>query len=213
MPHVKALVSLPHTGGIAENVVVNTFHFQTDAGDQAAALAEIADELEAFYLSSSQPSQNTLTQFLSASLATTGSTIKLYNMADLIPRPPVLVRTFDLGPTAGSNLPREVALCLSFQAVLLAGFPQARRRGRVYIGPFGTSASNYTAGDARPSQSLIDTLKERGARLSNSLEFSDWSVFSTISGALLPVANGWVDNAFDTQRRRGLDPNTRNVWS
>lgn len=213
MPHVKALVSLPHTGGIAENVVVNTFHFATDVGPQGPALTEIADELEAFYLASSQPSQNTLTQFLSASLATTGSSIKLYNMADPIPRPPILVRSFDLGPTAGSNLPREVALCLSFQALPVAGVPQRRRRGRVYIGPFGTAAQNYTAGDARPSQSLIDTLKERGARLSNSLEFSDWAVFSSVTPALLPVANGWVDNAFDTQRRRGLDANTRNTWS
>jgi len=213
MPHVKALVQLPHVNGIAEDVTVNTFHFLTDAGPQAAALAEIADELVAFYTGVAQVQQATLKEFLSSSLAVTGSTIKLYNMMDVIPRQPVYERAFDLANTSNSTLPREVALCLSFQAVRLSGFPQTRRRGRVYIGPLGTNASAFNLGDARPAQTLINVLKEKGSRLSSALEFSDWSIFSVVTGALLPVNDGWVDNAFDTQRRRGLDPTVRNTWS
>jgi hypothetical protein len=213
MPHIKALVSLPHVNGIAQDVVVNTFHFQTLSGDQTTALEEIMDELEAFYISPVATAGSPLKEWLSSTLETQGSTIKLYLMSDLIPRPVIAQRTFNLGVVSTLTLPREVALCMSFQAVKLAGFPQSRRRGRVYLGPFGEQASSFTLGDARPAGTLINVVKGIGSRLSSALEFSTWSIFSPTTGALLPVNDGWVDNSFDTQRRRGLDPSVRNTWS
>jgi len=36
-----------------------------------------------------------------------------------------------------------------------------------------------------------------------------WVVYSTVDNAMYPVDNGWVDNSWDTQRRRGVKPTAR----
>jgi len=41
----------------------------------------------------------------------------------------------------------------------------------------------------------------------------DWVVYSPTNGNTVNVDNGWVDNAFDTQRRRGLAVTARTNWT
>jgi len=131
-------------------------------------------------------------------------------MDDDTPRAPIYDDTFDLGsnPT-GDSLPPEIALCVSFQGARVSGTSQARRRGRVYLGPVRED-DNSSVGV--PGSSVINDATAFGNfLLGASIADADytWSVYSTVDNALVTVTNGWVDNAWDVQRRRGLSPTTR----
>jgi hypothetical protein len=39
-----------------------------------------------------------------------------------------------------------------------------------------------------------------------------WSVWSEANQTASPVRDGWVDDAWDTQRRRGLDSSARTTF-
>lgn len=139
---------------------------------------------------------------------------KIFNRADPIPRQPVAEGTWDLTTTpSASALPQEVALCLSFQGDPESGVSQARKRGRVYIGPLG---QNTIASTGRPSSTFVTTLATAGDTLLTSSVASgtwDWTVHSATTGDNSVVTNGWVDDEYDTQRRRGRIATSRTVFS
>jgi hypothetical protein len=142
---------------------------------------------------------------------------KFYDREDPMPRAPVLSYTWNLAvaPTS-APLPPEVSLCCSFQGEPLSGTPQSRRRGRNYL-PFVDISGIDTAG--RPSATAIAAAVAWGQSL---LDYSDatanvtWVVASSygVPGEFdTVVTNGWVDNEFDTQRRRGRDATARTTFS
>ena len=147
----------------------------------------------------------------------TNHVTKFYNREDPEPRAPVLTYTWSLAAApAGTNLPPEVSLCCSFQGDLMSGQPQSRRRGRNYL-PFPSSAALGV--DGRPPAGAITAAVAWGDSL---LEFSKsssehtWVVASSfgVPGEFdTIITNGWVDNEFDTQRRRGRDATARTTFS
>jgi hypothetical protein len=67
---------------------------------------------------------------------------------------------------------------------------------------------------------MADTLKGAAARLAAAGPGADWIVYSELEQGRvgpeyggLSVTHGWVDNAFDVQRRRGVDPGLRWEWA
>lgn len=147
----------------------------------------------------------------------TNHVTKFYDREDPEPRAPVLTYVWSLATApAGTNLPPEVSLCCSFQGNLESGQPQSRRRGRNYL-PFPSSAALAT--DGRPATTAINAAVAWGDTL---LEFSktpgnpSWVVASSygVPGEFdTLITNGWVDNEFDTQRRRGRDATARTTFS
>jgi hypothetical protein len=102
---------------------------------------------------------------------------------------------------------------LSFQGTPLSGTPQSRRRGRIYFGPFRTSGLNT---QGRPAAGLITSLVNAGDALlaaSDAAANWQWVIWSPTTGLEVGVANGWVDDEFDTQRRRGRVPTARTTFS
>lgn len=101
-------------------------------------------------------------------------------------------------------------MVLSFQADKVSGLPQARRRGRVYFGPLGGAAE----ASGRPGTTLLSAVVAFGAALLSESNLADWTwvVYSTVNNGGAPVTNGWVDNSFDTQRRRGLEWTARTTF-
>jgi len=131
---------------------------------------------------------------------------------------PDFVSTHDLANASGSPLPEEVSAVLSFKAdtaglleVSGSTRPKARRRGRLYLGPLN-SGTIGTAGAG-----VFLALAFQGTILGAASNFLDqvpeWSVWSRKDAAVHPVVDGWLDNAFDTQRRRGVRANGRTTWS
>ncbi len=125
---------------------------------------------------------------------------KIYDMADAKPRP--VIAEYSSSTVGGSDSgPQEVALCLSFYA----GRNIPRRRGRLYIGPF---FAGEMAG--RPSLTQQNRLIAIGNGLA-ALGGVDvaWVIYSPTDNTYRAVTNTWVDNAWDTQRSRGIAPTGR----
>lgn len=132
---------------------------------------------------------------------------------------PIDIFPFTLDAATGSTwpLPLEVAVCVSFTGETSSqpGVPVASRRGRVYIGPLQSNAIDTSVdGFPNPSSGIMTALAGAASRLAALGGPGDgwWSVFSRTRWAWTPVESGWIDNEFDTQRRRDLDATTRTLW-
>lgn len=203
MPAYRLQQTIATVDNTAANYATNTFHF---IADDDTELPAIQTAVQAFY-NTWRPEMNNLVR-------QNTHEYKFYNMSDPEPRAPVLEGSFNLTTApAGTPLPTEVSLCLSFQGTKVSGEPQARRRGRVYL-PFITSAS--MGSDARPDAGCITAAVNCGTNLlAASVAAAGWdwivaSTFDPISGAI--VDNGWVDNEWDTQRRRGRVATARTTY-
>lgn len=185
------------------NYITNTWH-----------CAAIGDSEAGDFVTSVTAAYNEIRNQLSPDVRQTNHEYKLYDLTDPEPRAPVQEGTWSLASApAGTALPPEVSLCLSYQAPKISGVPQARRRGRIYLGPFNTASSSA----GRPSATLITQTIALGQKVLDDGVASagdwNWAVYSSILGGTADVTNGWVDNEFDTQRRRGRVATTRTVFS
>lgn len=201
MPTYRAIVTLATTNGINEDSPQNTFHFVS--GDDPGPFVAIDTALRDFY--------NSWRGDLSSTIAVNGHRMRFYDLADPEPRAPVYDVNWNLSGSVGSNtLPQEVSICLSFQGDRISGVSQARRRGRLYLGPLRSAVVDTSTG--RPTSSFLEVIQLAGNGLladSNAAAEWSWVIRSQRDNANVPVTNGWVDNAFDTQRRRGLTPTSR----
>lgn len=117
--------------------------------------------------------------------------------------------------------------------------PAARRRGRVFFGPIDSTQAAMTtpvAGDARPSAGLLAALVENtnNLRVGSGVSGAGYTfvIYSrpyegrneiarpgrpslpaipARAGQAFVVEQVWVDDAFDTQRRRGTARTTRTI--
>lgn len=203
-----AQVVIPNDNNLAEDAVVNTWNFV--ALDGPGAITEISDQLEDFYTA--------WQTYRSSAYQWQLTRLKIYDQDEPAPRVPVYDAPLGLTADAAPNtLPHEVAICLSYQAERESGQNQARRRGRVYLGPFASAANNTS--DGRPATALVTALGVAARALlvaSNSAPNSQWVVWSRTAPSpanTSAVDNGWIDNAFDTQRRRGMVASSRTVFN
>ena len=204
MTTVRAQVILHTADGITENYITNSWCFSDMAPgtDDAAIKAMLKD----FY-------DDITNSYWSNTIAQNGHELKLSDLPGVQPNYPYYEGVWNLAAApAGSPIPTECAICLSFQGLRSSGFPQARRRGRVFLGPWGATANS----SGRPAGALVTqitvaaaTLKSTAAAISG---VGGWAVWSVTDQAAVEVDNGWVDNAFDTQRRRGVDATSRTTF-
>lgn len=198
----RATVIIKSVTNVIEDAATNTFHFDADTvGDLAAVSAAL------------QTCYQAMRTHYSNLMAQNGHEIKYYRLSDPPPRATVRLDTFNFttAPTV-APLPTEVAMTVSFQGGASSGQPQSRRRGRIFFGPLNTSAvdgSAFLASGVRTA-----AVNAFGVLLDASQAATawKWSVFSTVNGTGVEVQNGWVDNAFDTQRRRGRRTTARTVF-
>jgi hypothetical protein len=208
--------------------VINTLHFAIAESDGTllVPLATIAGAINTLYVG--------LNSRIQAYILRDQSYVKMYDLRQSRPQVPIYDAPLWSSPQAptgtAEDLPAEVALVASFQGARLSGAKQSRRRGRNYIGPFRSSG---TVDHKRPATADINqVVTAYDTLLTSSLSAAlwKWTVFSPTNAggfylpggsgppfwggdAMVPVTNGWVDNAWDTQRRRGLTPNARTTFS
>jgi hypothetical protein len=201
MPIIRAQVRLPYFTGLPEDIVTNTWHFETgELGPSAGELDECVARLEAAY--------DLVDQLMAATLSRVADAceIRIYNLADPEPREPVRTSTFTLDtPESITNLPLECAIVLSYHAEFVSGVPNARRRGRAYIGPFALPALTVGNASVFPfTQTIAQTaVRDMATALDTEIGWPlQWVQYSPTTGLANPVVAGWVDNEFDTQRRR-----------
>lgn len=208
MPDVRAVVTLPMDSGLPEDAAQNVWHFWATSASDAIA-AQIAAALKTFY--------DTVDTYLSTLINPVNASVEFYDLSD--PEPRVPYHQVNIGAdmiTSTTALPEEVALCLSFQAAAQSGEVQARRRGRIYLGPLGQNALGATSAGNRPLAAFVTALVNAGDALLTASQAAtdwDWRVYSRVLQQGFNVDNGWVDNAFDTQRRRGVQATSRTTFS
>lgn len=201
MPDNLVTVTFPVDTGILSDYTVNTWSFFTAQGKTESEMDLVKAALTAFYTG--------FDQYLSHLL--TGTPImRAYDRSDPSPRVPWYQEAMAIvPPTAGQPMPEEVAYCLSFSAQQVSGVNMARRRGRVFLGPFNAGA---LGSDGRPAPEVRDAVRGgAGTLLADSLSAPEWTwqVWSSADNAGREVQSGWVDNAWDTQRRRGREATSR----
>ena len=188
------------------DVYVNTFWFNSIQPTKVAMGELAAEHLDTCYSS--------FMSFMSG-VVRSPMRVKTYSMADAPPREPYeVLRVIPGGGTIGiGNLPNELACCLSYH-----GAPPVtpRRRGRLYIGPLNAKTLNSTGGPNEPhdpscwGNSFHTQLGAAFLQFLNSPAGGDWVVHG--KGGDVPVRGGWVDSAYDIQRRRGGDAEARMLW-
>jgi hypothetical protein len=214
---------LASDNGNPADAVMNNFHFKTnDVGDPADQASDCVARIAPFYTA--------IDEFLSSFLS--GARLaKCFDLSDPEPRVPILEATGSITPSTASGAPCEVAACLSFQAERISGSPQARRRGRVFLGPLAVGADAIVA-DSTAADMIVGS-SFRGVACSNAASMGGvfvgassgssiaWCTFSpadvadgkTLAQASNNVTNGWMDTAVDIQRRRGHAPATRSLFT
>jgi hypothetical protein len=128
--------------------------------------------------------------------------VKAYDVEGTPPVFPAAEAIVNPGAAPASNVPREVAVCLSFYAE--RNLP--RQRGRLYIPLAVTGLGAGVEPDSLIRQKVAD-LVPIFANLGGT--DVDWCVWSPTTQTMRSVTNWWVDNEWDTVRSRGLRASER----
>lgn len=196
---------MKHASGDPSLNVVNTFHFTIQAND-ATAMGNIESTLIQFLWGPCD-------QYLSNDFSGAVVEHRWYRLTDPQPRVPVRVTTPHTLVTGSDRLPSEIALCASYHGTYSSGTPNARKRGRFFFGPLATATNTGSTG--RPTSALRTALKDAMAGIKS---FSDldndwtWVQYSPTGDLTSTVTGGWVDDAWDVQRRRGQPVTSKTTW-
>lgn len=207
MPELLVQVKIPYRDEIPADVSVNTWSFRTSL-PRLDAMNGIGQGLLAFY--------GAMANYYSPAVDLTRTLVKAYDRADALPRLPFIQEILPLSDVnINLGMPEEVALCMSFRAVALSGTSPKRRRGRVYLGPLNVDVLN-----AGNDQRAVPN-PQFGIDLEAACDLFNGSLGAETSHVIWSQANGTssvaaaysIDNAFDTQRRRGTAPTSRRNWT
>jgi len=198
-------VTIPPVSNNSEDKVTNTWHFTCTSFDETTQ-GQVQTALVAWY--------EAVDSWKSDIMYWQNSRVKWFNMSEPEPRVPIEDELLGL-TAAGSTdpLPPELAVVMSFHGEYVSGYSQSRRRGRIYFGPLTTGIIDTTAG--RLSTVACTAFATAGGSLltaSNAASGWAWVVYSPTGATAYPVVDGWVDNAPDVQRRRGLDATVRTAF-
>lgn len=131
-------------------------------------------------------------------------TVTAYKVDGPPPHFPEASHTINTGLAPPSEIPREVALCLSFYA----GRNLPRQRGRIYL----PVCAHTSVTGVRPTTALMDSVLALSDDIAGlgGLDV-DWIVYSQTDKVGRNVSHAWVDDEWDTVRRRGLRSTTRSA--
>lgn len=212
---IRIQVVLPFQSGLPRDVATNTFTFDNVTSTPEVCAAIAGGRLETFYNVAPPPSVSPIAAYLSGVINRSQCRMVAYDLDDPQPRVPIWELDWVLGAAGGDNAPNELAAVASFQGDRQPGVPQARRRGRVYLGPLkiGVVATNTGTNTPTPNTAFSQTIANACDRLATASNGDAmWVVRSSVSGGMAQITNGWVDNDFDTQRRRQPRASSRILW-
>jgi len=180
----RAQISFPVTSALPRDAITINPHF---SGDNPQALA---DALKANLIANANVT------------VTTPFTVKVYDEQKAPPSYPLATATNGTG-FGTANLPRELAMCLSYYSS-----PNTpRRRGRLYIPGHLLGVATFAV---RPSASTItNTLAWRMVVASGLPPNTNFGVWSVKDAAFVTCNQFWVDDEWDIVRSRGLRGTTR----
>jgi hypothetical protein len=200
----KFTVSVQHDSTLPRDAIVNTLYFRNSA--LGADLPIVGTDLDALADDLASVFQG---NWYGAS-PLRRITVKAYDTEGAPPHRPQSTRVKnDTALAVTVSYPSEIALCLSFK-----GGPERWQRGRIYLP--ANLAVNWTSAStlsARPQSGMITQALNLADALSGlGGPNIDWMVHSA-DHPDSKVTEAWVDDEWDTQRRRGLKATTRTIRS
>lgn len=215
----RCVVSLPPVSGQPKDTVKLDFSFASPTITLTNNIANFFNVADATWSAS-------ISNYLSPTIsrAASGTLIQLYDLTGHLDgsatnRPPYYQTTFTLSSGATTALPSELAAVLSMHADFsnvpeheIGERPRSRYRGRLFIGPMGTIASEADTSSKRAlvAHTTMDILSVAAGKLL--LAEPTWSVWSRRDAVMRPIIGGFVDNAWDVQRRRGELSSNKQFW-
>lgn len=221
MPIVRAVAKLAARTGLPRDDADLTFHYSFATTPGSSDYDNLAGVIS-FFLNA-PPSGHTdhVRDYISQDRDTgTGHCHVVFYLMPSTPGPtgaPVHTTafTFSGGSIPAAPLPDQDAACLSFHADLTGAVHPRRLRGRVFLGPLGSLALEEGSGGIG-AQSVssnflsVATASAHAELLLDAASFGwTWVVFSRVDWAGHTVVGGYMDDRFDTQRRRLQKPSGR----
>lgn len=211
MRYWRAQATIAMDSGVPEDEVQNITHWTTSEDSETLVenATSVFDRVSNFY---------TAMQGALPGEVDTDIEVKIYNMADPTPRLPVYTQVHSITPDTTIGLPHEVALVLTLEGTPASGVNQRRQRGRLYFGPISSDHHSLSNGNIYVSSTLQDMLRDAGEAMATPglISGTQLCIYSpttdataTLAASFFPVTRGHVDNAWDTQRRRGPDATSR----
>lgn len=198
-------ITLPYVTNLPRDVAVNTFAVVA-ADATPGSLTDIYSAFDEFY-------QDIGSIFGRLVSRTAEPIFKAYDLEAPEPRVPLLESEMTLLPAPGeaAQLPPETAVCLSFKGTYASGASNARRRGRVFLGPLEAGMLSNVTSTPVVTQSKVDSILTAAFVLSLNLTNDGHylGIYSRADSFVYRAVEAWIDDATDTQRRRGLDPGQR----
>lgn len=183
---------------------------------------EVADNIQAlmssFWNDVNAPGTITLASRMSSVIEPLLTRFFVYDLGQAAPRTPYERTTGITAVAATDPLPNECAICLSYKSGVgsptSGGTIDKNDRGRIYIGPLTVTASVAVAdrGDARVAGNMTQAIVGGAELLLAGTAELEWVQYSRTLNQFQIVSGGFVNNAFDTQRRRGVPESSRTTF-
>jgi len=231
MAVLKVVAELVHTSGLPADSSQQQFIFSTNTVyPYTSAVTEINNKLLDFYNGAHGPSGQELAQYISHSMSRGVSACHwhFYDITTVLDGSPAgsPFHTTDwaLGSAAvgSTDLPAEVAVVLSYHSTYGSApergpnntRPRQRLRGRIFLGPLNSSAiTASSSGRVVNDPNFRETIAACAATLMTTGTLTAmWVQWSRVNRDYWDVVGGHIDDAFDTQRRRGEDADVRKLW-
>jgi len=212
----RSQFTIPYFTGLPTDVVTNDWHTSFIVGTPGdSEFEELRDLIVAFY--DTIYAGSLIGDCMAPWADPAGAYIKIYNVNDPTPRAPRYQSAAPLldSTVATSGTPLEEAVCASYKGTPISGVPVGRQRGRIFLGMLGGvngagDPTHFPTVDPTFAQTVCDAMEQFKSDAFTAGWL--WVVFSRVGNVGYAVSSGWVDDAFDTQRRRGNAPSTRIVW-
>lgn len=235
----QLVARLPAFNGMPDETVENVFHVgAADPWNDGAWNTPLMEAVRDFYTVVAAGATLTVGQYIgeSVSRVTNAAQVLLYRNSTLdgtVPfGSPIASLSFTV-PTAaaGDPYPEEVASVISYHADLTdvpvsipnptpppaTIRPAQRQRGRCYVGPLQVSAGVGGGNQSRPSATFRTNATEAFKELAETINAIDptlyFGIWSKADAEVWQATAGWMDDAWDTQRRRGVEATTRTAFT
>lgn len=229
----QLVARLPSLTGMPEDTCENVFHVGHETEPTALQIELCVEAVVEFYTVAAAGAVQDVGFYLNDVLdrTTDASSVLAYKTDDLSGATPfgspVDQLSFTLGAQAsGAPFPEEVACVVSYNgdltnvAVSQANpspppatiRPAQRRRGRTFIGPLSAITGVEVSGRIRPTDQFRDDTLTNFKALAdaiNALLNCEFGVWSKADADFYRAVAAYMDDAWDTQRRRGPDPTDR----
>lgn len=222
-------VTMDRVSQVPKDRIVNTWainQYVPDGGTDDQALLSAFTQ---FYATDPTGQTASVSEFFGHSLsrAAGDAVFRLYDLdghLDGSPHgSPVSIKNhqIDVADVTQTPLPDEVSVCLTLEGTNRSSTPvevgttrpMSRRTGRVFLGPLNTKAVAVVDGYARVATAFTSVVLAALGDLQDDVQAvqpaADLGVWSRKDAEIYAIEAAYIDNEFDTQRRRGVTATSR----